>query len=222
MKKLRNFKIENACSNCSERFSCQLKERIEGDEKNPRLNCDYYERDDDALSCDDCKIKDNCPGYLPQAATCTEFVLDYHHTCYDCAMQDTCKGFKEDGDICDKFIEARYCLTDKGCFMLACASVLGEWCFSNELINPLFEDYKHNMYISGLISEGDCKVIEVIKDVFKDIKRIFNGKGRKNSYDIFMELANRNEYAELFENDNQKTEVYSTFLKIMKEQDLIK
>lgn len=222
MKKLRNFKVENACSNCSARFSCQLKESIEGDSKNPRLSCDYYERDDDALSCDDCKIKDNCPGYLPQAATCTEFVLDYHYTCSDCAKQDKCKGFKEDGDICDEFIEARYRLTDKGCFTLACIEVLGGWCFDNELIDELFENYKHNMYIGGLISEGDCKVIEVVKDVFNDIKRVFSGKERKNSRDIFMELANRNEYAELFEDDNQKTEVYSTFLKIMKIQDLIK
>ena len=78
------------------------------------------------------------------------------------------------------------------------------------------------MYISGLVSECNCKIVEVVKEVLKDIKRVFSGKWRKNSYDIFMELANRNEYAELFEDDNQKTEVYSTFLKIMKTQDLIK
>lgn len=220
MKKLRNFKVENACSNCSARFSCQLKESIEGDSKNPRLSCDYYERDGDALSCDNCKIKVNCPGYLPQAATCTEFVLDYHYTCCDCAKQDTCKSFKEDGDICDKFIEAVYRLTDKGCFTLACVNVLGKWCFENELIDVLFENYKHNLIISGLISEGNRKIIEVVKNVFKVIKRMFSGKGRKNSYDIFMELANRTKYAELFENDNQKTEVYETFFKIMKEQGL--
>lgn len=222
MRKLRNFKVENACSNCSAYFSCQLKENIEGNSKNPRLNCDYYDRDDDALSCDDCKIKDDCPGYLPQAATCAEFVLDYHYTCFDCAKQDSCSYFKEDGEVCDNFLEARYRLTDKGCFILACVEVLGNWCFENELINELFENYKHNLYINGLISEGNCKIVEVVKEAFNDIKRVFSGKGRKNSYDIFIELANRNEYVELFEDDNQKTEVYSTFLKKMKKQDLIK
>lgn len=221
MKKLRNFKVENACSNCAARFSCQLKVNIEGDSKNPRLSCDYYERDDDALSCDNCKIKDNCPGYLPQAATCTYFVLDYHYTCCDCARQDTCQYFKEDGEICDNFIEARYSLTDKGCFILACVTVLGKWCFHNELIVELFENYKHNLYISGLVSEGNCKIVEVVKEAFKDIKRVFSRKGRKNSYDIFMELVNRNEYAGLFEDDNQKTEVYSTFFKIIETQGLV-
>ena len=196
-----------SCRNCLNRFSC--------DEGNL---CDKYEFDDEAATCDDCSKKDDCPNYVKNKVTCTDW--EPITTCDECTKQETCPNFMEGGRICDDFQEIRYRLTEKGCLYLAMEQVntIDNMYVGTEILfeDGFFEELDHEVRLNGLIVN---RPDGIVGKTCEFVKNLFKKKPEKTMKDLFFEVAHKNKFFREFGLSDKIVEAtYNRFVEILTHQ----